>query len=57
VAGQRIGKSSGKNSVSMLTVRFENGDMRTDGLDSGAEFRLGDRKMITGTGANTSVTR
>lgn len=51
LVGQHVGKSNGGTPVSRLTVRFENGDVRSYDIEPDETFRVGEQvKIITNAG-------
>jgi outer membrane lipoprotein SlyB len=57
MAGQHAGKWNNGTSVTRLSVRFENGEVRTYDIDSDEAFRAGDPVKIITRGSNVRVTR
>lgn len=57
IAGQHVGEADRGTSVTRISVRFENDDVRTYDLESGESFRLGETvKVITNAG-KVNITR
>jgi outer membrane lipoprotein SlyB len=56
IAGQHVGKPNSGKSVTKLTVRLDNGDMRTYDIEPGEAFRIGDTVKIITNGGNVRIT-
>ena len=56
VAGQRAGEAHRDTTISRLTVRLENGDVRTYDIESGEPFRIGEPVKIITTAGKTRIT-
>jgi outer membrane lipoprotein SlyB len=56
VAGHRIESAMATRTVTELTIRFENGDVRTYNVEPGAAFRIGETVKITTNRGVTKIT-
>jgi outer membrane lipoprotein SlyB len=56
VGGQQIGSSNTGKTVTRLTVRSDNGDVRSYEIVPGETFRIDDRVKITNNNHNTRIT-
>ncbi len=56
IVGHRLEESGMVNSATELTVRLENGDIRTYRVDQAEHFRVGDRVTLTTANGITRVT-
>lgn len=57
MAGQHLEESGTGSSTTELTVRFENGDIRTYQIDPSEHFRIGDTVKVTTANGVTRVIR
>lgn len=56
MAGHQIEQSGASRSSTELTVRFDNGDVRTYSVEPGEHFRIGDTVTVTTSNGVTRVT-
>lgn len=57
MAGQHIEQSSKSEKTTEVTVRLENGEVRTYNVEPGSVFRIGDTVNVTSSGRITRITR
>lgn len=57
IAGQHVGEADRGTSVTRVSVRFENGDVRSYDLDSGESFRVGEIVKVVTNGGKVNITR
>lgn len=56
VAGHQIEKSRNAKTVTALSVRFQNGEVRTYQVEPGEAFRIGDRVKLSSNNGQTRIT-
>ncbi|MGH8809506.1 MAG: glycine zipper 2TM domain-containing protein [Noviherbaspirillum sp.] len=56
MAGQHVEQSRSGSSTTELSVRFDNGDVRTYQIEPGESFRIGDTVRVITSGGMTRIT-
>lgn len=57
IAGQRASQAVSTSAITQLTVKMENGEVHTYNVESGENFRTGDKVTVTTSHLGTRITR